>query len=370
MKKVVHVITSLGDGGAEGVLYRLLNSCKNSEHIVVSLQDHGKYGPKLVDEGFKVYSLGFYSLKNLLSSCAELHKIFKFERPDVIQSWMYHADFFGGLIGKFCGVRKIYWGIRNSNLGRTESSLSVRAINVLNIIASYFLPNKIICCAHSASQYHSSIGYNSSKMQIIENGFDVQKFNSNETVSSINESDKIFHIGIVARFDPQKDHLSFISALSILRNSGRNFKASIIGTGVINSSLVAEIVRLGLNDIVTLNEPRDDIVKFYQMVDLNVLCSAYGEGFPNVLAEAMASKTPCVATDVGDSNYIIEKCGWLVPPKSPSHLAAAIACAMDLYYFDNVKWQQLRSSCRERIINNFTIEKMVEKFERLWDSNG
>jgi glycosyltransferase involved in cell wall biosynthesis len=96
-----------------------------------------------------------------------------------------------------------------------------------------------------------------------------------------------------------------------------------------------------------------------------VLSSAYGEAFPNVLAEAMACGVPCIATDVGDSGLIMGSTGWLVPPRDPQALADALAAAV---LEPEAKHQHRRCAARQRIVDQFSISRMVERYMGLYEA--
>ena len=135
--KIIHIITSLGDGGAEHTLYKI---CKydNSEHVVISLKGQGKYYTLLKKLGIKVYCLNmsflsinkFFYLKNLLISL----------NPDVVQTWLVHADFFGGLAARFAGIKNIIWNIRYSKLEIGKAKLLTILITKLLSKLSFNIP--------------------------------------------------------------------------------------------------------------------------------------------------------------------------------------------------------------------------------------
>src|SRR5690554_457154 len=124
-------------------------------------------------------------------------------------------------------------------------------------------------------------------------------------------------IGMIGRFNPEKDHHNFLSGLASLYVSGRDVKGILIGEGLdeCNETLMAWVRELGLEKQLLLLGQRNDIPDILNALDLHVLSSS-SEAFPNVIAEAMACGTPCVSTDVGDARLMIGDVGWVVPPRS------------------------------------------------------
>ena len=236
---------------------------------------------------------------------------------------------------------------------------------------SWCIPAKIICCAEKSTHIHAKLGYAPRKFIVIPNGYNIEEFRPDVDVRKHlrNEwaiSDNIPLIGMVARFDPQKDHLNLLTALSHLRQSGQAFKCLLVGSGVdgMNSILQQQIDRYGLQDSVVLLGRRNDIPALMNALDIHVLSSS-GEAFPNVLAEAMACGTPCVSTDVGDATLIAGETGWIVPPQNPVALAQAIIVAIDALQ-DKKCWLARKLAARKRIVDKFSLEKMVRSYNAVW----
>jgi glycosyltransferase involved in cell wall biosynthesis len=372
---ICHIITGLTDGGAEAVLYRLCKHDTKNEHIVVSLLDSGKYGILLENIGVKVHLLNFQNKKNILSGVIELFRLLKNIKPDVVQTWMYHADFFGGIVAKLVGVKKIVWGVHHTNLVRGESKKGTIFIAKINSILSKFIPDNIIYCAEKSRQAQEEIGFNKSRGVVVYNGYEVNDFYPNENYSHLfREEFKIendFIIGNVGRFNPQKDHINFILASNLVSKKYNNVKFILVGTDLdeSNNTIVNKINDLELREKYLLLGRRDDINVVMNGMDIHVLSSSFGEAFPNVLNEAMSCGTPCVTTDIGDAGLIVGETGWIVSAKDPEALANAIIEAIIEKQTTADLWEKRRDECRNRIVNNFSIEKMSEAYNHVWSSN-
>lgn len=369
--KVVHVITCLGEGGAEGALYRLCTSDVTHAHIVVSLRDAGKYGPLLETHGVPVYCLGMPAGKITFSGLIQLFKLLKSNQPTVVQTWLYHADLVGGVVGRLAGVRRVVWGLRHSNLQVGTVKRATVWVAKISAVLSRLIPSQIVCCSRQASHAHIAIGYASEKMRLIPNGYDLSRLVPNALLgdlvrAEINARNDVPLFGMVARFDIQKDHENLIASLAKLKKTGHKFRCVLVGSGMEhgNINLTAMLKQYDVGDSVSLLGRRNDIDAVMNALDFHVL-SSLGEAFPNVLAEAMACGTPCVTTDVGDGAYIVGETGWVVPPKNPEALAAAIAEAIEAHV-DNESWVKRQCAARERIQEHFTIDRMVTSYDAVW----
>lgn len=373
MTSCLHIITGLNDGGAEAVLYRLCQHDQANQHYVVSLSGAGKYGPMLEALGVPVSTLNMSPGRPPPLAFIRLVRLLRREKPDVVQTWMYHGDLFGGLAARFARIRSVVWGIRHSTLELGKSKKTTIWIAKLLAKLSWWLPSKIVVCAQQAMDVHEALGYDRSKMHFIPNGYDLADFrpgldSKGELRASLISDQSIPLIGMVGRFDPQKDHANLLDALVILRDRGVAFRCVLVGTGLdaSNAELMEWIVRRDLADHMLLLGRRNDIPNIMNELDLHMLPSAFGEAFPNVVAEAMACGTPCVVTDVGDAAYIVGDTGWVVPPRDARALAEAIAAALDdMRDADKSSERSLRA--RRRIEENFSIERMVDAYSTLWD---
>jgi glycosyltransferase involved in cell wall biosynthesis len=367
-QKILHIITGLGDGGAEGVLYRLCKNSKNFKHEVISLTGNGKYTPMLEEMGVVVHPFHFSGITSFI----RLISIIKSAQPYLVQTWMYHADLIGGIAAKLAGIKNVFWGIRHSNLEKGKVKLSTIYIAKLLALFSRFIPSKIICCANKAKEAHLKIGYCKDKLLVIQNGYDLSDFYISDVYrQKIRQewklADNTFVIGNVARYDPFKDHENLLRALQKLEISGVSFKCFLIGNGVTeqNQVLKSKVNELGLSGHVTLIGPRSDIPAVMNALDLHVLSSS-SEGFPNVIAESMACGTFNVSTQVGDVSEIIPNPKFICATTDSEALFSVINLAHNMWLNSPDEFEKQKKQNEQVIKEKFSINTMVSTFEKSW----
>lgn len=367
--KVVHIITSLNDGGAEHTLFKLCKYDHTNIHTVISLKGPGKYFTLLKKLGIKVYCLNFnfYSINKFIF----LINLLRYLKPNIVQTWLVHADFIGGIAAKLSGIKKIIWNVRYSNLEIGKAKLAT--ILIIKILArlSFLIPQSIVIVSKKAKKFYEIEGYDKRKIKFIPNGYDLsilKPINSQKKIfiKKIRNFKKAPLIGNVARYDPKKDHLNLLNALSLIQSKNINFFCIFVGSKINkqNTVLNARIKKLKLSNCVKLLGQYKNITEVMNGLDLYVQSSSYGEGFPNVVAESMACGTPCVVTDVGDASLIVGQTGWVVKPNNPIKLAKSIEKA--IYEIGTKKWINRRLKTRARIKQNFDITKMVKTYNKLW----
>lgn len=366
--KIVHIITGLKDGGAENLLYKICQKDHLNTHIVISITSGGKYFLLLKKIGIKVYSIDmkFYSLLNFFYLILLLRK----SRPDIVQTWLVHGDFIGGLASKLAGINNIVWTILYSKLDTSIEKISnILLIKLLSKL-SYIIPKSVVVVSKNSKKNCLKMGYDKKKIYFIPTGFDlsVYKINKNQRLNlrkKLKIKKTISLIGIVARFHPVKDHNNLFIALSNLIKKNKKFYCILVGPGTErkNKILFNEIKKLKLDNFVKLLGPKKNIPEVMNALDVNVLCSK-SEGFPSVVAEAMACGTPCIVTDVGDSALIVGKTGWIVPPRNSVILSRTIEKVLEER--GKKDWNKRCMLARERVKKNFEIKKMIDSYNLIW----
>ena len=370
-KHVTHVITDLGDGGAQRSLYTLCKNENRCAHTVISLRGMGKYGSEFANIGVPVVCLNLPRGKVTLGGLWKLAQLLSDKKIDVVQCWMYHANLVGSLVAVLARPRRLSWGIRHSDLKPEETPRGTRFVAKLGAYLSHFSPSVVICCAETARQVHADYSYAKRKMIVIPNGYDLERLKPDPSSGErFREKHKLTGevplIGFAARLNPQKDHQNLLRAVKILEEKGISVCCVFAGTGLEpdSSPLIDEIETLGFSEEIRLLGPVDDIPAFMNALDIHVMSSSFGEAFPNVLAEAMACGTPCVATDVGDASLIVGETGRVVPSQEPLKLAEAIESLLEVRA--TPKWRELQQDARRHIEKNFSVAQFCQKHYEAW----
>jgi glycosyltransferase involved in cell wall biosynthesis len=369
MLTIVHLITGLETGGAEGMLARLVAGTDRARFrsIVVSMTGPGRLGEAIADAGIPLHSLGMRRGVPEPRALWRLRRVLRECRADVLQTWLYHADLMGLLAWRLGWAPHLLWNLRS-----TESIGSRRVRGLLNHWSG--LPDAIVVNSHEGRRFHEALGYRPRRWAYIPNGFDTASLRPDPELrrrhrAALDIADDAFVVFLPARYHPMKDHATFLAAAARFAMARPEVRFALAGGGIepSNRALAASIAESGLADRMLLLGERGDLPAIYPIADIVTLSSAFGEGFPNVLAEAMSCAVPCVATDVGDAGDIIGETGIVVPPRHPMALAAAwerlAALAPDDRY-------ALGVTARARIVEQFDLSAIVARYEALYQTIG
>ncbi len=353
------------------MLYKLLKNMDQSsfDSTVISLTDYSEFGKNIETLGINVIALNMRASLTLPRSLFQLIRIIKNHHPDVVQTWMYHADLLGGCAARLVGISNIVWNIRNSDLDPARTKKLTRLTVKLCAIFSKWIPERIICNSRQSAQVHQVVGYAKDKFTIIPNGFDTQVFIKDSEIrkairAELALGEDVLLIGLIARFDPQKNHKGFVEAATLINNKIKNVHFLLCGKDIDhnNKQLMEWIKKADLEDNFHLLGLRTDVEKLMASLDL-ATSSSHGEAFPNVIGEAMACGVPCVVTDVGDSAMIVGKTGKVVEPDNPEALAKAWESLLTKPPSER---EELGKQARKRIKDKFSIETIVRQYENLY----
>ena len=376
MIKIMHIITDLNMGGAEMMLYKLVSALDREKFLcrVVSLEPPGVLSRRINSLGIQVDSLDVNpKLPNPLALFKAVQMMLKW-RPQVVQTWMYHADLLGTLASRIAKKGELVWNMRCTNMDFAEYSKKTNwVVKACAVLSCY--PHMVLANSQASIEHHKNMRYKFERSMVIPNGFDLDHFKPDSGLRSqirneLGIPDDVFCIGHVARLDPMKDHATFFSAVELIRRKRSDVHFIVCGEGMAweNPQIQACLVKSRSSLNVHLLGRREDVNRIMAALDIFVLASAYGESFPNVIGEAMACGVPCVATDVGDSRRIIGETGRIVSPKDPLAMANSVLELLDL---PDEEFDKLGILARERIRKLYSLDRIVADYEKMyWDIAG
>ena len=358
---MVHVITNFaGVGGAEMMLARLIQCTEDQyEHVIISLIKTSTVYQSTLDRCQSHYVLEWNGL-NTLGTIQKLRGLLKQLQPKTVQCWMYHANVLTCL--SVIGLAKkpnVVWGIHHSLASPKDESISTKiALGLSKVLSKQ--PTAIIYCAHSSMQQHQAFGFKNGNSQVIANGVFLDKFQPNPQLHEPTV------IGFAGRYHTAKGYPYLFETMGLLKDKNIIFKIAGSGASLENPEVKSLFEQYQLDaEKVHLLDQISDMPAFYQSIDA-FLMTSITEGFPNVLVEAMASGLPCISTDVGDAQYIVQELGEIVPPRNSAALTQAI---LNYVQQSNDEKLQLKQAVRERVEAHFSIEKVSQQYMQVWEQS-
>lgn len=368
MSTIVHLITGLESGGAERTLVRVVANDQQLGvrlHKVVCLMKIGfdtNATSALRKAGVEVISLG---MRRGLPSPAALLRftmLLRQQPPDLLMTWLYHADLLGTLAARLAQVKRVVWNIRCSNVDFTQYARSTGwTVKMLARLSHW--PWGIGTNSHAGRRVHEALGYAPRRWLYLPNGVELDQWRPDDADRRAVRDElglESHHIGLimVARADPMKDHACLFVAVESLLLAKPNLRLILVGRGTELLPLTEPLAKITIN----LGE-RSDVPRLLRGMDFAVLSSAFGEGFPNAIAEAMSTGLPCVATDTGDSAELVGGTGIIVSPCDSRALAAAIG---ELTGETREATRRRALAARERIAEHWSLQQAASAYRDVW----
>lgn len=355
--KILYVITSLGEGGAQRVVCDMADSMVKVGHEVKIAYLTGEVLTHPVNKNIELINIKLNDVLSLPKAYLKLSKTIKDYRPDVLHSHMVHANILTRLVRMLVPINKLISTAHNSNEGgklrmlvyRVTHKLADVTTNVSNEAVKAFESMRAVPC---------------DEMRAIYNGIDLDRFfydlNARSEIEqelNINSDDKI--ILAVGRLSEQKDYPNLLNAIHALKKEyDFAFKLIIVGEGELRALIENTIDRLDIRDNVVLLGRRDDIPQLMSAADLFVLPSKY-EGFGLVVAEAMACQCLVVATDCGGVAEVLNNPDFLISPSNAVALKNKMKFALELT--DEDRMHTLDKNLNY-VRKNFSLKDIVEKW--------
>ncbi len=368
-RTVVHFIAAPGGGGAEAMLGNLAAAMNHAAWRTVVVVMDGRPWPeemaRLRAAGAEVHDLeatAFLRKDTLIKLTRLLRQI----RPDVMQTWMHHADFIGGWCARLAGIRHVVWGIhcREIHTNPGDSALKMRVFRRLIGASSRLVPARIISCSAAAMDDHVPLGYPRSRMTWVPNGIDTGRFVPDaEARVAVRQH---LHVpadsplvGFIGRFHEMKDLATWLRAAALLqmRRPEAHFWLCGGDEWELGDCARAALSVMPHRQQVHFSSFRPDPQQVYPALDLFSL-SSRTEACPMTVMEALSCGVPCVTTDVGDCSRLLDGVGRVVPV----HDAEALARTWEEMLDQPLKAEVLR----RHAVEHFDISVAARGYEKVY----
>src|ERR1700704_864252 len=365
--KVLFLVRDLAVGGSQRQLAVLAAGLARHGHdvAVAVLYTGGALEGLLGDGGVRLLSIGKASRWPVMTPLVRLCRLFLSERPDLIYAFLPMQTTLAALLLPAQLETKLVFGLRAGGMQLRHYD----ALNALTYRSEAWLSrraNLLIANARAVRADAITRGLPADRIAVVPNGIDTDTMRPDAAAGRAlrdawNIPDDAFVIGCVARLDPMKDHANFLRAAASFacRSSDARFVCVGNGPPPYRKELRALANSLGLADRLVWAGEVGDVKAAYNAFDIATLSSAFGEGFPNVVGEAMACGIPVAATDVGDVRSIAGASGEVVPPKNPDLLCAAWRSLRQRLVHD----PGLHENVRSAIVADYGIAAMVRRSE-------
>ncbi|MBN2016786.1 MAG: glycosyltransferase [Candidatus Cloacimonetes bacterium] len=355
--KLLLVIDHLDPGGAQRQIIELIKRLPRSSFDISLCSLDGarsSLANEIEELGIPLYSInqhGFFDTKALLS----LYKIIKGHAFDIVHTYLFTSDVYGR-IAAFCAhTPGIICSLRSVDTWKNPFHILVDRI--LAQITDIIIVNVKSIIPFLADGEHIA----SQKIHTIYNGIDLEHILSHisdipvRQMLHLHENERL--VGIFARNDPIKDHMTFFRAAKIILSKHKKVKFLAMGDGMSDEAMQSQVDILGIQDKVILLDHSNNYLDNVASVDVSVLTSLI-EGCSNVILESMALRKPVVATSVGGNPELVEdgKTGYLVPPKAPEKLAEKIMQLLS----NPERCEFFGKNGQQRVKEFFSMDKMVD----------
>jgi glycosyltransferase involved in cell wall biosynthesis len=363
--KVMFLVRDLAIGGSQRQLALLAAGLARRGHdvAVVVLYAGGPLEALLAGSGARLLSLGKAGRWHAVAPLARLRRLLLSERPHLIYAFLPAQTTIAALLLPPHLDTKLVFGLRAAamELGHYD------ALNALTYRSEAWLSRRadlIIANARAVRADAIRRGLPPERIAVVPNGIDTETMRPDPATGRALRrawglSDDAFVIGCVARLDPMKDHASLLRAAAGFARENPDARFVCVGDGPLRVELERLANSLALADRVVWVGEIADARAAYNAFDIATLASAFGEGFPNVVGEAMACGIPVAATDVGDVRLVVDAQGEVVPPKDPDALRAAWGRLRQRL----AREPSLRAAARDTIVAKYGLEVMVRRTE-------
>lgn len=351
--RIAHVVTTLAIGGLEKVVLDLVRGRdqKAFSAQVLCLDESGVLQRDFAAVGVPVDVIG--TRGSVPRRILRLARRLKTLRPDVLHTHNPQAHLHGAWAAKLARVPVVV----HTRHGQNRADRP--ALAMLSRVATAWTARFVAVSEAAARMSREREGVPASKLMVIRNGIDLERFPAPERWPSLPRGRAV----TVGRLDPIKDHATMLRAVRLAADRIPGLRLDIVGDGPSRQDLEALRAAFGLDDRVSFHGYHADVMPFLSGADVFVL-SSLSEGISIALLEAMASGLPVIATDAGGNREVIldGRTGHLTPVGSAEALADAIVRLES----DPGAIERMGRASRLRIEKEFSLQHVVARYEEIY----
>ncbi|HVJ86362.1 MAG TPA: glycosyltransferase [Caulifigura sp.] len=372
MLHVCHLITGLGVGGTPVMLSKLVRALSNRVRFtVIGMTGDEGCAPAIRALGIPVHTLGMNRGRPNPKALWRLCSILRRDRPDVMQTWLYHADLMGLLAAKTAVRCPVVWNVRHATLTPGLDSGSTLLAAKASARLSHRGPSAIVVNSRTGLDVHVAAGYAAAKMRLIPNGFDLNRFRPSADAKlqlrrelGVDTSTPI--TGLMSRYSSLKGQPTFVDAMRRVSASLPAARFVMCGTDITNDNAALRdlVESSGCADRFHLLGERRDVAEIQAGLDVAVSAST-SEAFSNSIGEALACGTPVVTTDVGDSADLVGDAGAVV---AVGDAAAMADRCLALLGMSTDERREISERARNRMEQNYEVGVIAQRYVELWET--
>ncbi|MDA9242722.1 glycosyltransferase [Amylibacter sp.] len=302
---IVVITTGLNVGGAETLLLHLVKEwlSRNTSITVLSLSGKCHLDDAFMLTGVEVKNYNLKSFSNIIPGLYKLCKDLKQINPEIVQTWMPHADLIGGICARIFTSAQVFWGCHHADISLRSLKWSTLTTVRINALLSYFVPDNIITVSEHVKTQYSDYGFDKRKINVIENGTDCSYFKKRKNarkklVDELKISANLKMIGFVGRYSFEKRPEDFLKLATLIDKEIGTCHFLMVGDGhdEKNTELADLLVTHGVASKISLLGIRDDVPSILSSLDL-LISTSVTEASPMVLIESLACGCPCISSN-------------------------------------------------------------------------
>jgi glycosyltransferase involved in cell wall biosynthesis len=362
-KKILHLITGLEVGGAEMMLLKTLPRLQEDfDNRVCCIRGRGPIGKQLEEKGVPVYYLDLASATDIFTIIFRFRKVVTEFHPDLLITYLIHADLFGRILGRLFGIRKVICSQRGS-------LLQWEFLRTVDRLTKRWVDKYIVQTPAAKKELMEKLRLPEEKFEIIPNSLDFDEYTFPLDIKAkkreLGIPAKNINIVCVSNLRRGKGHEYLLEAFEQLFQNHKNISLLIVGDGEKKEELRSQVTRYTSKNNIYFLGRRNDVKEILHISDIFVL-PTLAEGMSNAIMEAMASGLPVITTDIPENRKLVQNnsSGILVPPENSKVLADAIKLIIN----DQLLRESLGEKARKTAEEKFDINSILGKIKTLYIS--